>query len=156
MATSIRTKSFRRWLEKQPAKLRQRSVPEMVRSFGGRVSWSGAYRSAAELGLKSIRRNYSRYDAFWSMLNWKLSDLILGRIWCVHRSNIRARRLRLKLAAAQWELPGDAQGTDFRRAIRDEMSKSCEFSGPRPDPASRRKGAATEVATESMCAGAMR
>jgi len=156
MATSVHTKSFRKWLAKQPAELLQCSVPEMVRSFGGQVSWSGAYRSAAELGLKSVRRNYSRYDEFWSLLNWKLPDLVLGRIWCVHRSNVRARRIRLKLAAALWELPRDSRRMSFQCAVREEMNKSCEFSGPRPDPASRRVGAAKEVVTESMCTNAVR
>jgi hypothetical protein len=128
----VAKESFRSWLRTYQASTCGLTMAAMLQLFGGKLSRPSAYRIARSEGLKGHRRNRTRYERFWSMLNWKLPDTELARIWRVDRGNLRARRVRLGIKASQWRLPRARRDPRYRDALLRELHHAAAYRGPRP------------------------
>jgi hypothetical protein len=123
---------FRDWLRVHSDLVANIPFPSAVRLYGKAISVSSAYRLAVEEGLRGARRNRTRYEAFWSIIDWRLPDTSLARIWGVARGNLRQRRLRVRAGLPRFCAKAHSDNARYRIAIAKEEERARSYSGPRP------------------------
>jgi hypothetical protein len=104
----------------------------LLRRYGQPISLPSAYRIAVAEGLRGARRNRSRYDQFWKLVDWELPDGVLERIWGVWRGNLRNRRLRTDAGSASFSAGVDHADRRFREAVARQIRAAVKYHGPRP------------------------
>jgi hypothetical protein len=132
-ANADRTRAqFRKWLRDHRRQAADMSLSRLVRCFNSPISLSAAYRVALAAGLRGKRRNRTRYEQFWSLIDWSLPDSVLSDVWGVKRGNLRQRRVRLGIDAPRFNVLRDFRSAQFVKAVSDERRRAAEYAGPRP------------------------
>lgn len=132
LSFSPKRRKFGQWLSAKKHVAHSISMPQLIAQSGMCVSVATAYRTAVALGVRGQRRNHTRYSIFWSRIDWRLPDMVLGRIWGVSRQNVRHRRKRDRRDAPRWRLPHAISDREYVNAIRQERKRAGRYSGPVP------------------------
>lgn len=93
---------FRIFLENNPDKAKDCSIPDLIKSSGIEISQSAAYRVAFMAGFRGLRKNHSKYIEFWHQINWDLPDSDLSEIWGTERGNVQSKRKFLGMQKPKW------------------------------------------------------